>query len=118
MANITRFDKNTAPTGHNGTILAGAVLPPGMMAPFSHAWGYLEGASMMEAHAHPTDEVYFVFGGSGYVHIGGERLPVSPGDVVEIPPDVTHTMECGEGDTLLWAALWWKTKKLTVGRGD
>ena len=104
---ISRFVKETAPEGHNGTILAGKVLPEGLKAPFGDAWGYLEGASMMEAHDHPTDEVYLVVGGKGYCHVDGERFCVKPGDVVEIPPNATHTMECEEGETLLWAAFWW-----------
>lgn len=108
---ISRFNKETAPGGHNDTILAGRVLPEGMKAPFGDAWGYLEGKSMMEEHSHPTDEVYFVFSGKGYCHIGGERFAVESGDVVEIPPDVTHTMECEEGFTLLWAAFWWERIK-------
>lgn len=104
---VTRFDKATAPGGHNDTILAGGVLPEGMSAPFGHAWGYLEGRSTMEGHSHPTDEVYLVFGGNGYCRIGEERFPVSPGDVVRIPPGEYHTMECCEGEMLLWAAFWW-----------
>ena len=112
---VSRFNKETAPKGHNGTILAGKVLPKGLKAPFGDAWGYLEGASMMEAHSHPTDEFYLVVGGRGYCHINGERFAVSPGDVVEIPPNATHTMECEEGETLLWAAFWWKHKKYGWG---
>ena len=104
---ISRFNKETAPTGHGGTILAGRALPAGMKAPFDDAWGYLEGKSMMEEHAHPTDEVYFVLSGKGYVHIGNERYAVLPGDIIEIPPNIMHTMECEESDTLLWVALWW-----------
>ena len=107
--NITRFIKETAPTGHSGTILAGPVLPEGMSAPFGHAWGYLEGQSMMEGHTHDTEEVYLVFSGEGHVHIGEEQAPVRAGDVVEIPVGVYHTMACEEGHHLLWAALWWKS---------
>ena len=105
--NRSRFDKNTAFGGHNGTILAGDVLPKGMAAPFSHAWGWLENGNEMEGHSHPTNEIYLVFSGSGTVVVGGEREKVSCGDVIEIPPDVYHTMICDENETLLWTALWW-----------
>lgn len=105
--NITRFDKHTAPGGHNDTILAGPVLPHGMTAPFSHAWGYLENGNTMEGHSHPTNEVYFVFAGNGYVIVGDEKVPVTAGDVIEIPPNHYHTMQCAENGTFLWAALWW-----------
>ena len=108
---VSRFNKETAPSGHGGTILAGRVLPEELKAPFDAAWGYLEGKSMMEEHAHPTNEIYTVFSGKGYCHIDGERFTIVPGDVIEIPPDSMHTMECEEGDTLLWAAFWWERIK-------
>jgi len=105
--NRSRFDKNTAFGSHNDTILASDVLPKGMKAPFSHAWGYLENGSEMEGHSHPTNEIYLVFSGSGFVVVGDEKEKVSCGDVIEIPPDAYHTMICDENATLLWAALWW-----------
>jgi len=104
---ITRFDKNTAGGGHNDTILSSAVLPEGMSAPFGHAWGYLENGGEMEGHSHPTTEIYMVFSGTGTVVVGDERAKVPGGDVIEIPPDVYHTMICDDNTTLLWAALWW-----------
>ena len=105
---ISRFNKETAPSGHNGTILAGDCIPEGLTAPFDAAWGYLEGKSIMEGHSHPTEEIYTVFKGRGYCHIDGERFPVVPGDIIRIPPDSVHTMECEDGEILLWAAFWWK----------
>jgi len=105
--NISRFDKNTAVGSHNNTILASEVLPSGMSSPFDHAWGYLENGNAMEGHAHPTNEVYFVFAGTGTVVVGDERAKVSCGDVIEIPPNIYHTMICDENAILLWAALWW-----------
>ena len=105
---VSRFNKETAPAGHNDTILAGKVLSPNLKAPFGDAWGYLEGKSMMEAHAHPTNEIYLIISGKGYCHIADERFPALPGDVIEIPPDVQHTMECENGEYLLWAAFWWE----------
>jgi mannose-6-phosphate isomerase-like protein (cupin superfamily) len=108
---IANFSKETASKSHNGTILASRVLPEGMKAPFGDAWGYLEGKSMMEAHAHPTDEVYIIVSGKGVCGIGDEKFGVKPGDVVTIPPDMMHTMECEDGETLLWAAFWWEPVK-------
>jgi len=105
---ISRFDKSTAPGGHNDTILAGRVLPEGIRAPFSQSWGFLEGAATMEGHSHPTDQIYFVIKGKGFCHIGDKRFSVECGDVVLIPPDAFHTMECVDGEILQWAALWWK----------
>jgi len=108
MSNYTsRFNKETAQGGHNNTVLSQKVLPEGVQAPFGDAWGYLEGKSMMEVHSHPTEEIYMVFSGKGICHVGDERFEAVPGDVIRIPANVMHTMECGEGESILWAALWW-----------
>lgn len=105
--NIRRFDPATAPPAHNRTILAGPVLPEGMSAPFRSSWGYLTDGGQMEAHSHPDMEIYVVFRGEGTVRVGAEEEPVTCGDVIEIPPDVEHTMTCAAEGELLWAALWW-----------
>ena len=105
---VTRFNKETAPSGHGGTILAGRVLPEGLKAPFGAAWGYLEGKSAMEAHAHPTEEIYIVYSGAGFVVVGDEKQAVLPGDVIYIPPNERHTMIAQENGTFLWAAFWWE----------
>ena len=104
---ISKFEKDKAVGGHNDTILASAVLPDGMAAPFGHAWGYLENGGEMESHAHPTSEVYLVFSGTGTVVVGAERAQIKCGDVIEIPPNVEHTVICDADSKLLWAALWW-----------
>jgi mannose-6-phosphate isomerase-like protein (cupin superfamily) len=61
----------------------------------------------MEGHAHPTDEIYVVLKGRGTVHVGNETALIEPGDVIEIPANVFHTMSCQAGGPLLWAAIWW-----------
>ena len=106
--NISRFETQTASKAHKDTILASAVLPAGMKAPFDHAWGYLNDNGSMELHAHPSHEVYFFFEGDGFVVVGDERCAVRGGDVVEIPPNVMHTVENESSKPLLWAALWWR----------
>ena len=105
--NISRFDPKTAKRAHENTILASEVLPAGMKAPFHHAWGYLTGKGEMELHAHPTHEVYFFFEGDGIMVLGDERRAVTCGDVVDIPPDIMHTVANETDAPLLWAALWW-----------
>ena len=105
--NLNRFAKAHATPAHNGTILAGPVLPQGMAAPFDAAWGYLENHASMEAHQHPTAEIYIVISGRGRVQVDSEWQPVGPGDVIEIPPDTMHTMACDDEGPFLWAVLWW-----------
>jgi mannose-6-phosphate isomerase-like protein (cupin superfamily) len=104
--NVSRFSKEAADPAHNGTILASAVLPQGMKAPFHHAWGYVEGTNAIEPHAHPSAEIYMVFQGEGFMTIGGETCPVSAGDIIEIPANQVHSIQSG-GGPMLWAALWW-----------
>lgn len=105
----TRFDPKTAKKAHKGTILAAPVLPEGLQAPFSHAWGCLEQPGEMEYHKHKKEEIYFFFEGTGFVRIDGEELPVVPGDVVRIPSDAMHTVINRSDETLLWAAFWWSS---------
>jgi len=105
--NRSRFEPATASLAHLDTILASDVLPAGMEAPFDHAWGYLAGKGSMELHAHLAAEVYFFFGGEGFVVVGDERQPVRCGDVIDIPRNVLHTVENETDSPLLWAALWW-----------
>lgn len=106
--NVSRFDKTQAKPAHGSTILAMPVLPPGVKAPFGHAWGYLASRGSMEAHSHPTEEVYFFHKGEGVVIVAGEERRVSPGDWVEIPPGAEHTVRNDTDDELLWFALWWE----------
>ena len=105
-----KFDPMNAYRSHEGTILASDVTPEGFSVPFQHAYGYLLNSGAMAGHAHPTDEIYLVLSGSGYVILGGENRGVSAGDVVAIPPNTWHTMLCTEKDDapFLWAALWWE----------
>jgi mannose-6-phosphate isomerase-like protein (cupin superfamily) len=105
--NTSRFDKTLATPGHNGTILAMDVLPPGMRAPFQHAWGHLEANREMEGHSHAHDECYFFHAGTGTVIVGEEQMAVAPGLVVEIPSNVYHTVRNDSDGELLWFALWW-----------
>lgn len=107
--NITRFDPLKAKPAHEGTILADDVVPAGMHEPFEHAYGYLLNSRSMMGHSHPTDEIYIVMSGTGYVMVGGRNIAVKAGDIVAIPPNVYHTMFCTEKDEApyKWAALWW-----------
>jgi methionyl-tRNA synthetase len=106
--NTSRFATEKATPAHEGTILAMPVLPPGVKAPFGHAWGYLADKGEMDGHTHPNMEVYFFHAGTGVVVVGTEERAVSAGDWVEIPPDAYHTVRNNSDGELLWFALWWK----------
>ena len=104
---IQRFEKDKAQKAHQDTILADKVVPDVLTTPFDHAYGYLEDGNTMELHSHPTCEFYIVYSGAGYVTVGEEQCAVGPGDVIEIPPNVEHTMTAGKKSAFLWAAFWW-----------
>ena len=105
---IREFVKEEASQAHGDTILADDFLPERLDAPFDSAWGYLEAGKRMESHAHPTEEIYVIIKGEGTVEIEEEREKVKVGDVVAIPPDKEHSIEAGNDNALLWAALWWE----------
>ena len=107
MELISRFDPTKAQKAHSNTILASAVLPAGLLAPFDHAWGYLNGPGAMEPHTHHKEEVYIFTKGTGYVVVDGTRYPVGPEDVAYIPPDTLHSVVNEADGELMWAALWW-----------
>ncbi len=104
---ISRFDPVNAQKAHGDTILAGPVLPEGLLSPFDHAWGYLSGPGAMEEHRHHKEEVYIFTKGSGYVVVDGTRYAVGPGDVAYIPPDALHSVVNETEDEIMWAAFWW-----------
>jgi quercetin dioxygenase-like cupin family protein len=105
---IRRFVKDQATPAHSGTILAHGVLPEGLKPPFGHAYGYLEAGAAMEAHAHPTEEVYIILNGSGEMEVAGEKRTVTPGDVIALPQNASHSLTAGSDEPLLWAAFWWE----------
>ena len=104
---ISRFEPAKASPAHGNTILAAGVLPQGLPAPFSHAWGYLDGPGEMEPHRHHKEEVYLFVRGEGFVSVDGQRYPVKAGDVAYIPPDALHSVANETPEELLWAAFWW-----------
>lgn len=103
----TKFDPARASAAHENTILASAILPEGMKGPFGHAWGCLTKPGEMDAHRHPTEELYIFIRGTGSVVVDGEEIPAEPGDVIRIPPNAMHTVINRENEELLWAAFWW-----------
>ena len=104
---ITRFDPAKAHKAHAGTIQASPVLPEGLLSPFDHAWGYLNGPGAMEEYKHHKEEVYVFTNGNGYVVVDGTCYHVGPGDVVYIPPDALHSVVNEAEGELKWAAFWW-----------
>jgi len=84
---------------HNGTVPVWWLIRPEEMKSITDG-GYLELANEFEVavggevfpHEHPTHEFYFVMTGQGTMVIGGEERPVSPSDLIYIPPDTIHSL--------------------------
>ncbi len=88
-----RFVKVLAsPTDGTSTHMAVgiAVLPPAYTTP---------------VHNHAAEEIALVVSGEGYVDVGSERVPVGPGAIVVVPPNVPHaTTALGSSPmTVYWA---------------
>lgn len=49
-----------------------------------------------DLHAHArTEEIYYILRGEGFMELDGERVELTPGTAIHIPPGVKHR---GEGD--------------------
>jgi quercetin dioxygenase-like cupin family protein len=84
---------------HNGTVPVWWLVRPREMKELTDG-GYLElvsefevaGGGMVDPHAHPTHEFYYVTAGRGIMRIGEEEREIGPGDLVHIPPNAVHSL--------------------------
>lgn len=59
-------------------------------------------------HQHDdTEQIFYVLSGHGQLTIGSSRQqqPVAPGDVVRIPPETLHSIECLSDEPLTYLAV-------------
>ena len=78
---------------HNGTVPVWWLVSPREMHDIT-AGGHLElvsefevaGGGLVDPHAHPTHEFYYVTAGKGVMTIGGESRKISQGDLVTSHP--------------------------------
>lgn len=75
----TRYEFSPAPTPRQGAALLYCA-----HSIFDFTW-----RSMM--HSHPHAELFYCMGGTGFLRIGEERLPLSEGDLFIITPHAIHT---------------------------
>ncbi|MGI6173693.1 MAG: cupin domain-containing protein [Christensenellales bacterium] len=109
MGDVYSFDPAAAHSAHEDTILAAPVLPEDFAAPFDHAWGYLKGRGMMDAHRHPDKNEFYVFTqGEGFAILDGAKHPVKAGSIVLVRENVLHSVANETDAPLCWAAFWWK----------
>ncbi len=84
---------------HNGTVPVWYLVHPRELKDATDG-GFVELINEFEVapggavfpHSHPTHEWYFVMSGRGIMTVDEEERPVSPGDLVYIPPDLVHSL--------------------------
>ncbi|WP_394389722.1 cupin domain-containing protein [Shewanella woodyi] len=69
-----------------------------------------------KTHKHRACESFVVMEGEGTIYSGEKVIPVSPGDLVTIPPETLHWMEPKSGQVLK-GFLWYHTEELSVVNG-
>lgn len=52
-------------------------------------------------HTHTYEEVIYILGGEGLVHIEGEEIPIRAGSTIYLPPGVVHYLENRRDDMVL-----------------
>jgi mannose-6-phosphate isomerase-like protein (cupin superfamily) len=74
--------------------------------PYSVAVARVEPGEATHPHFLESEqEVYYILGGSGRMHVGSESSPVGPGDAVVIPAGATQWIECLGEESLTFLAL-------------
>ncbi|HXO09940.1 MAG TPA: cupin domain-containing protein [Solirubrobacteraceae bacterium] len=96
---VRSIEDSPAIPEHNGTVPVWYLVKPREMRDLTEG-GSLElvnefevaGGGYVYPHSHPTHEFYYVTSGRGVMTIADEEREVRQGDLVYIPPDVTHSL--------------------------
>lgn len=65
-----------------------------------------------EPHEHETDHVTMCVRGSGTVHLDGVAVPMSAGDMVNVPKTAAHGIDMDAGS--LWRCMFFRDETSTV----
>ncbi|MHB1711297.1 MAG: cupin domain-containing protein [Acidimicrobiales bacterium] len=84
---------------HNGSVPVWWMVNPQELKTETEG-GYLElvsefevaGGGLVDPHAHPTHEFYYVLSGRGVMIVSGEERQIAQGDLVHIPPNAVHSL--------------------------
>jgi quercetin dioxygenase-like cupin family protein len=87
---------------HDGSVVSRVLFRnvSGTLTAFAFAEG--EGLS---AHSNPNDAIVHVLDGSLRITIGEEEFDLQTGDVLHLPPDVSHTLHGGRPFKMLLSIL-------------
>ncbi len=87
--------------------------------PFGSMWCVVEPGRSVKTHKHHEAETYIFAQGNGFIRVGGESLPVGPGDAVFMDPFETHeVVNPPGGETVLFLAVWWEDLQLAKSAGE
>jgi quercetin dioxygenase-like cupin family protein len=62
---------------------------------------WLKPGMKVNPHSHPFEQLVYIVSGTALFHIGDEVVTAGAGDVIRIPPDVTHYAEPAGSETVL-----------------
>jgi mannose-6-phosphate isomerase-like protein (cupin superfamily) len=87
------------PAGRATRIFAGVAGLP--VQQFAAGQSTLYPGGGVPLHRHHNEEVYIILHGSGEMTVGDERITVSPGSAVYLPPGVPHALRNTGGEDLI-----------------
>jgi mannose-6-phosphate isomerase-like protein (cupin superfamily) len=109
-----RLDRTRFGLAHNQTVyvqgmfdrLAPDEIRPGVFA-YGPCWALLDPGMTVEPHEHAIPEFYVFTAGEGTMRLGGREFPVKAGVAVNIPPNVTHTVNNPGSavEPLVWVSI-------------
>ncbi len=83
--------------------------------PCGAAWGQVGPGQSSRRHMHHERERWLIVAGHGLVSADGVSREVGPGDDIDLPPFVAHTIENPSPDQpLVFVALWWEDMALAA----
>jgi mannose-6-phosphate isomerase-like protein (cupin superfamily) len=112
---VGRLDRARLQPAHGGTVLVQPLfgdthVPWPRALAYPPCWAVLDPGMAVEAHCHPSAEVYVFVSGTGVMRVASVEIPVSSGMAVTIPPDAVHDV-CNDPaatSPLVWLSVGWR----------
>jgi oxalate decarboxylase/phosphoglucose isomerase-like protein (cupin superfamily) len=79
----------------------------GLEMPFGGAWCVIRAGTHSLPHSHEENEIFICVQGNADIMLGEERVPVTQGDVVAIPPSTRHYVDNRTAEDFHMYSIWW-----------
>lgn len=79
----------------------------GLDMPFGGAWCVIRSGTHSLPHSHEENEIFICIQGNAEIVLGEDRVPVTQGDVVTIPPSVRHYVDNRTAEDFHMYSIWW-----------